>query len=84
MIDRRECSISFDLFKINKGRPDDHLSLANLKWCLDEVDLQGVLIDRPGVQNLEAAAMVAEANRKDYTSGADRFQELDYPHPNNK
>ena len=66
---------------IDKGDPDDRQSLAHLFLYSNDVDIQAIIIDRPGAGGVEAAQMVVEAYRKDYNNETYNFRQQGYPHP---
>ncbi len=66
---------------IQAGDPDDRQSLAHLFLYADEIDVRGIVVDRPDARGFEACDMVVECYREDYENENNHFAELGYPAP---
>ncbi len=66
---------------INAGDPDDRQSMTHLFLYADEIDIRGIVIDRPDARGLEATLQVLECYRTDYNAHKNNFTQLGFPTP---
>ncbi len=66
---------------IASGDPDDRQSMAHLFLYADEIDIRGIVIDRPEASGLEATLEALECYRTDYNDHLENFTAMGFPTP---
>jgi hypothetical protein len=64
---------------IGKGDPDDRQSLAHLLWYADQLDLRGIVVDRPDANGAEACRLVYDCYQQDFNCPGTLFREMGFP-----